>query len=353
MSKVNSAQPVAGGAFGNLNRLAYFVAVVETGSFTAAAGRLGVSKAVVSQQVARLEQDFRCTLLIRSTRSVRTTEDGQIFYQRAARILKDADSAFGELAESAGTPSGTLRLTAPLDYGMSVLVRAVATFTQRFPGCQVEAAFSDQIQDLMSGGVDLGVRVGWLTDQQQHLQARHIGSFQQWLVAPAGWARRLEKLRSPAALPEFPCIGNKAFRAPATWTFTRRSQSQAQRTSSVAARQAGAVAMAPDGPSMMDGEETQTVTLPMSMQFDCTMAVREAVLLGAGMAVLPDYAAEAEVAAGNLIRVLPEWTLREGNIHAVFPAARFRAPKVRAFIDILIEQEHARKLLPGGRPESS
>src|SRR5436305_9050742 len=101
----------------NLRRLAYFAAVVETGSFTAAAERLGITKAVVSQQVARLEREFRTSLLIRTTRKVRTTEVGQAFYRRCALILREAEHAFDDLAGTSTEPSGTLRLTAPFDYG--------------------------------------------------------------------------------------------------------------------------------------------------------------------------------------------------------------------------------------------
>lgn len=112
----------------SLNRLAYFTAVVETGSFTAAAERLGITKAVVSQQVARLESDCRTTLLVRSTRKVRTTEAGQQFYHRCALILKEAEEAFEELSEAASEPTGTLRLTAPFDYGIGVVVPAITAF---------------------------------------------------------------------------------------------------------------------------------------------------------------------------------------------------------------------------------
>src|ERR1044072_2278928 len=94
------------GGLGNLRRLAYFAAVVETGSFTAAAERLGITKAVVSQQVARLEREFRTSLLVRTTRRVEATEAGRAFFQRCASILHEADDAFGELAEISSEPSG-------------------------------------------------------------------------------------------------------------------------------------------------------------------------------------------------------------------------------------------------------
>ena len=117
----------------NLNRLAYFAAVVDAGSFTAAAGRLGITKAVVSQQVARLEEEVGTTLLVRTTRKVRPTEAGRVFHARCASILREAEDAFGELSQVATTPTGTLRITAPFDYGISRVVPAITQFADKFP----------------------------------------------------------------------------------------------------------------------------------------------------------------------------------------------------------------------------
>src|SRR5690606_38578135 len=125
MEKAYNDTGETGSGLSNLRRLAYFAAVVETGSFTAAADRLGITKPVVSQQVARLEREFRTTLLVRTTRKVRTTEAGQSFYQRCALILREAADAFDELADNSDAPVGTPRLTAPFDYGISVVVPAI------------------------------------------------------------------------------------------------------------------------------------------------------------------------------------------------------------------------------------
>ena len=160
MSKANKSDDVGTAHLTNLRRLAYFAAVVEAGSFTAAADRLGITKAVVSQQVARLERDFRATLLTRTTRKVMPTAAGKSFYERCALILKEAGDAFDELGESATEPTGTLRLTAPLDYGITSVVPAITEFTRRHPQCKVDAIFSDQSLDLMSGQMELAIRVG-------------------------------------------------------------------------------------------------------------------------------------------------------------------------------------------------
>lgn len=306
MDKANNPPETGAHQLNNLKRLAYFTAVVETGSFTAAADRLGITKAVVSQQVARLERDFRATLLSRTTRKVLPTDAGQAFYQRCALILREAGNAFDELAEVASEPSGTLRLTAPLDYGIVAVVPAIAEFTRKFPRCKVEAVLRDQALDLMSGQVELAIRVGWLTEQ--HLQARQIDTFQQILVAPASWREQAHRLKEPGELAELPFLSNTALRDPTHWRFSR------------------------------NGTEHRQVSVRSVMSMDATLAVREAVRHGAGLSVLPDFAVEEDLAAGRLIHVLPQWGLPSGGIHAVFPAARFRPAKVRAFVELMQER---------------
>jgi len=304
MEKANNDSSRGLGDFANLKRLAYFAAVIEAGTFTAAAERLGITKAVVSQQVARLEREFQTTLLTRSTRSVLPTEAGKAFYQRCASILREAGEAFDELADVAGEPSGTLRLTAPIDYGIIAVVPAIAEFVRRHPKCKVDASFTDQSLDLMSGQVELALRVGWLTDLQ--VQARQIGTFRQVLVAAPGWRRQLRRLASPEELGVLPFVANTALRHPAQWRFAH-GQSQ-----------------------------HREVNFHPAIFLDATLAVREAVRQGTGLSVLPDYAVADDLASGRLVEVMPDWTLPSGGIHAVFPAARFRTAKVRSFVELMV-----------------
>lgn len=305
MSKANNPEESGASHLANLKRLAYFAAVVETGSFTAAAERLGITKAVVSQQVARLEREFHTTLLTRTTRRVMPTDAGQAFHARCALILKEAHDAFDALGEGATEPSGTLRLTAALDYGITTIVPAITEFTRRYPQCKVDAVLSDQSVDVMSGQVELAIRVGWLTDL--NVQARQIGSFRQLLVAAPSWQGRLAGLDTPQDVAQLPFVANTALREPMRWTFSCNER------------------------------ESQSITVRSVMSMDATLAVREAVRYGAGLSVLPDYAVVEDLADGRLLHVLPEWTLPSGGIHAVFPTARFRPAKVRAFVDLLQE----------------
>lgn len=306
MLKTYNKNEDGSGSLGNLRRLVYFVAVVETGSFTAAAERLGITKAVVSQQVARLEQEFRTSLLVRTTRKVQTTEAGLSFYRRCTLILRDAESAFDELSEGVAEPSGVLRLTAPFDYGISALVPVIVAYTARYPDCKVDAVFSDQTLDMMSSGIELAIRVGWLTEAG--LQGRKIGEFRQVLVASANMQPQIERLSSPEDIASLPFIANSALRDPLDWRFS------------------------------LNEADYKDITMQASIYLDATLAVREAVFQGAGIAVFPDYVIADDLKSGRFIEVLPQWRLPAGGIYAVFPSARFRPAKVRAFVDLLVSQ---------------
>lgn len=287
----------------NLNRLAYFAAVVDAGSFTRAAEYLGITKAVVSQQVARLEQEVGTTLLMRTTRRLQPTEAGRMFHAHCVSILREAEDAFDELAEARTDPKGLLRITAPYDYGTSVVVPIVTAFTSRYPDCRVELSLSDKSVDLIADNMDLAIRVGWLADSS--LQARRIGSFRQLLVGPPQFAEQIALLRDPTELSALPFVANNALREPLEWTFTNEDR------------------------------EIRTVQFKSDIAINTTPAVMEAVRHGGGMSVLPDFLVVGEMSGGSLIPVLPEWNLPSGGIYTVYPAARFRPPKVTAFVDML------------------
>jgi DNA-binding transcriptional LysR family regulator len=309
MSQAYNQRDGANRGINNLKRLAYFAEVVETGSFTAAAERLGITKAVVSQQVAKLEQAFETTLLVRTTRSVRPTEEGRAFYERCARILAEAQEAFDGLEVDDRAPTGMLRLTAPFDYGVAVVVPAIAEFHRRFPACTADVVISDQTLDPVEKDIELAIRVGWLTDS--NLRARRIGSFQQILVASPALAAGLGDAE-PGQIADLPFIANSVLRDPLGWTFANG-----------------------------DGQQ-RSVRLSSTLAIDATLGVLEAVRGGVGASVLPDYAVQADLASGRLARLLPAWSLPSGGIYAVMPATRFRRARVTAFLNVLLEWERRR-----------
>ncbi len=294
----------------NLNRLAYFAAVVDSGSFTRAAEHLGITKAVVSQQVAQLERDVGVSLLVRTTRYVQPTEAGRILHARCVMIFREADAAFAELAQAASEPTGTLRITAPNDYGTAIVVPVLTAFTARYPACRVELTLNDEAVDLVSSRIDMAIRVGWLIDSS--LQARKIDSFAQYLVAAPAFTDQIAAASTPKDLAALPFIANMALREPLQWQFTRGDLNQ------------------------------QVIIKQASIAIDTTPGVLAAVRAGGGLSVLPDYLVVDDLNSGRLIRSLPEWRLASGGIYTVYPAARFRPPKVTAFVEMLMTAERKR-----------
>lgn len=293
----------------NLNRLAYFATVVESGSFTRAAERLGVTKAVVSQQVARLEQEIGVTLLLRTTRKVVATDAGRALHARCLVILRESAAAFDELAEGAVEPHGTLRATAPFDYGTSMVVPVVTRFVARYPRCDVELILSDRLVDVQT--VDLAIRVGWLRDSSHSV--RRIGTMAQYLVGSRDLALHLGHIAEPEHLAALPFVANGSLSEPSVWRFVHPRHGR------------------------------RTVRMRARITVDATPAVHAAVLAGAGLSVLPDFLVAADLAAGRLVQVLPAWKLRSGGIHVVLPSARFRPAKASRFLELMSEAENDRR----------
>lgn len=291
----------------NLNRLTYFAAVVDTGSFTRAAERLHITKAVVSQHIAELERETGTTLLIRTTRKVHPTEAGRLLHGRCTIILREAEDAFNELAHNITEPTGTLRITAPNDYGIATMIPVVTAYTARYPQCRVELTLGDDTVDLITRDIDMSVRVGWLADSSN--QARKIGSFRQLLVGSVASAEVISTFNNPEDITKLPFVANMALKEPLLWQFSR-------------------------------GEvERRAVRMQAAIAIDTTPGVLEAVQTNGGLSVLPDFLVRDLIALKQLVQVLPEWHLPSGGIYVVYPAARFRPTKVTAFVAMLIETE--------------
>lgn len=294
----------------NLNRLAFYVAVIEAGSFTAASDRLGVAKAVVSHQVAKLEDELGVTLILRTTRRLQATDAGRQFYDRSVVILREAESAFAETSKSVATPTGTLTLAAPIDYGREIVAPAITAFIHRYPHMRVDVAFDDSFVDLVVSQVDVGIRVGWLVDSSN--QSQRIGVFQQYLVCSSGFASRIGPQLEPPSVESLPWVANAALKTPLRWLFSRGDR------------------------------EKVTIEAKAFVHADKTPTTHACVLAGAGLSVFPDFVVASDIAAGRLVRLLSDWDLPAGGIYAVYPAARFRPAKATLFIDIVKALERGR-----------
>jgi len=293
----------------NLNRLAVFVALVRAGSFTAAAEQLGLTKAMVSQHLARLERELGVALLVRSTRRMTLTEAGVAFHADCVRILGETEAAIARVGENRETPRGTLRLTAPVNYGAMVVAPALASFLRACPEVHAELTLDDGISDLIGGRFDLAIRGGPLRDSG--LRAVRLAGFRQLLVAAPTYLDARGRPRRPQELAQHDAILLSVLSSPARWVFTARN-----------------------------GNQTR-VRLSSRATADSAAAVHAMVLAGAGVAVLPDFMVQADLSTGSLEHLLPSQRLPEGSFHAVH--AGLHAPaKVRAFVD------HLRGSLAGG-----
>lgn len=293
------------GAF-NLNRLIVFVAVVESGSLTAAAGRLGMAKTMVSTHMQRLEAELGVRLLVRTTRKISMTEAGEVFYTASAQVLRDIRNAVLAVGNDTTEPRGTLRVTAPIDYGAMVITPLLILLRQRYPALKVELISADRRFDLIAERIDIAIRLGRLADSGH--QAIKVGSYTKWLVASPQFLKRNRDPLAPADLGALPFISLSVIAQPLSFNFEGRAG------------------------------EKQMVRFKAAFSANTAHACRAAALAGGGLAILTDFSISEDVAAGRLVRVLPEWLLPSADIHAVLPGARRYPPKVRAFIDVLKTQ---------------
>ncbi len=281
-----------------------FVAVAETGSFTVAAGRLGLSRAMTSRHVQTLEDRLGVRLLHRTTRRVSPTEAGLGYLERARRLLADFDEAETEVRGERAAPRGTLRVNAPVSFGRTHLAAALPGFLARYPDLAVEVTVNDRVVDLIEEGYDVAIRIGRLGDSS--LVARRLGTVATRMAASPGYLARHGTPAGPADLAGHLCLGY-AYSA-GSWRLVH-----------------------PDG-----REDTVRFDGPLSANNGDILT--EAAAGGAGIVIQPDFILAPYLADGRLVPVLQEWTRPDLGIYAVHHQSRHVAAKVRAFVDHLVDR---------------
>lgn len=283
----------------DLNNLVVFTEVIQAGSFSAAGRRLGLPKSSISRRISALEDRLGTRLLQRSTRALHLTEAGRVYLAHCERILAEVDAAERALGQLREQPSGLLRVSAP--YGVRLLDEAFAELLARYGDLRVELHSSDRNVSLIDEGFDLVIRAGPLEDSS--LVARKLTLTQLRLYASPAYLNRRGTPTHPRELEGHDCLVFGAGRA-RTWSFTRGNEHEG---------------ISPD-PRLLTNE------YPLL----CTCAIA-----GQGFAVLPEIVAEAGHEQGLLVHVLPDWTLPEIGLYAVYPSAEHLAPKVAALIEVL------------------
>jgi DNA-binding transcriptional LysR family regulator len=302
----------------DLNLVRTFSRVVEAESFTAAARSLGVRKSSVSRAVSRLEEQLGARLLERTTRQVKLTVTGRVYYDGAVRALAALTDAEQFVAESQGEPRGVVRLSVPLSADRGCLSDIVTRFTERYPAIRVEVSFTDRVVDLVGEGFDLAVRGsrnGRL--QGQSLIARKVAQMSLWLLAAPSYLKSRRLPRRPADLRNLDFIlyahGGNTFK---TWEL-----------------------MGPRG--------LEPVDVTGALSSDDALFIRELVLRGAGITLMVPRM--EDLRSGALVRVLPDYEVPDLTISLVMPSNRHLPRRVALFRDALIE---GFKAIPGALDES-
>ena len=276
-----------------------FAAVIEAGSFAAAAQRLGTSSGQASKLVARLEAELGVRLLHRTTRALQPTEAGQTYYHRLRHILDELDALDAEVRSTGTTPRGRVRLTAPLTLGTLRLGPLLAEFAQAYPDVGLEVEFTDRIVRLVDEGFDLAVRLGRPGDST--LVARKLAEARILTVAAPSYLAARGTPTVPEDLTRHECVLDTNFRDPHRWQF------------------AGGVQVAVAGRLIFSNA---TVCL----------AAAEA---GLGVACMPDFVAHESLRAGRVERVLMGHEDTPLGIFAMTPSGRHPAAKVRVLVETL------------------
>jgi DNA-binding transcriptional LysR family regulator len=296
----------------DLNALPLFVAVAETSSFSEAARRLGVPKSSVSRGVAALEASMGVRLVHRTTRRVSLSTAGSALLGRVAPALASLQKSVGDMPELAEEPSGKLRVTTSVDLGTAVLADVAARFARRYPKIDLELCITNAVVDLVAEGFDAALRISARAPKDSTLLVRPIASLCMQLFAAPSYLARIKAPRAPADLAEHEWI---VFRAPA--------------------------------PVRVEGPDGRATLVPRGrLVCDDMFFARECARHGAGIALLPTFLADADVAEGRLVRVLPQWHTGAGRLSFVCPAARHLPRKVTAFRDFVVELLKARPFTP-------
>lgn len=279
-----------------------FTAVVDAGSFVAAADGLGMSKAAVSRYVADLEQRLGARLLHRTTRKLSLTAEGEVFLARSREILASIEDSEAEISTRTHTASGLLKISVPVSFGIQHLAPLWSDFVQAHPRVSLDVQLADRIMDLVDEGFDLAVRIARLPDST--LVSRKLASTRLVLCASPKYLQARGAPQHPNELADHDVIGYSLLAMGEQWQFT-----------------------GPDGPI--------TVKVRPHIWSNNGDTCVAACLRGAGIQLQPTFLIARELASGELVEVLPRYRSIELGIYAVYPSRRFVMPKVRAIVEFL------------------
>lgn len=286
-----------------LTCMAVFRKVVERHSFSDAAEELAMSAGSVSKYVAALETHVGTPLLARTTRRISLTEAGRTYYASCIRILDDIEEAEKTAGRLHPTPRGLLKVRAPVSLGSAHLGRSIADFLACFPEVKLELTLNDYFVDPAEAGFDVSILIAG-KDREPMRGARPIGRMARAMVASPAYLARHGEPATPQELKRHNCMVYNRGQLPDEWHVT-----------------------APGG--------DRTVRVTGNCRCNNSLVLRESLLEGAGIGLLPTFLVADDIAAGSLRAVLPDWAPESRTLYAVFPQPRQPSAKVREFVDFL------------------
>ncbi|MBX3492911.1 MAG: LysR family transcriptional regulator, partial [Parvibaculum sp.] len=284
---------------------AVFARVVELGGFTAAADALGLSKSVVSRQVSALEDELGVRLLNRTTRRVAVTEAGAVVFERAQRIVAEAEEAAVEANCIEGQVRGRLRINAPMSFGILELGPALPALVARYPDLDVDLVLNDRRVDLIEEGFDVSLRISALEDSS--LIARQLAPVERYVVGAPAYFEKYGHPDRPADLATHRFLLYTLLSRPEQMSFA--------------------------GP----GGAREDVAVKGHLFCNNADAMLPLLRAGAGLCLSPDFVCHEELRTGRLVRALEGWSMPPLRLHVIYPHTRHLSAKVRAFVDFAAE----------------
>jgi len=284
----------------------FFATTVECGSFASAARHLGVTASAVSRRVAQLESELGVSLLARTTRTLRLTDDGRAFHERCVRILEELRDAREAIVRASKKPSGRLRVEAPLSLGRIVLAPKIPEFLARHPEIKLELMVRDRFIDPVAEGIDVIVRIGALGESS--LIARRLGEARVLMCASPAYLKKRGTPKTLSDLARHNCLAYlREDGHPYPWRFA----------------------------SAQD-EGTRVVDIAGHYHANDAEILHIGAVAGKGIVALFDFSVARSMRRGELVRVLEDHPLQSRPIHALYPKNRHLLPKVRVFLDFLV-----------------
>lgn len=283
-----------------------FIRVVEVGSISGAADRLGVAKSAVSRRLKELETHLGVELFHRTTRSMNLTDTGRAFYHQSVRILEDVLEAELATAQAHGTLKGSLKIALPSSFGLMHMGPAINEFLQQHPKIEFDLDFNDREVDLIQEGFDLAIRIANLPDSS--LIARRLAPIELVLCASPAYLEQKGMPETPDELSQHQCLVYSLLRDLDYWHLADR-----------------------------DGKEIKVKIHPY-LKATTGEFLKESAVKGQGIIYVPSFIVYKEIECGDLVQVLDEYKLPRLNAYAIYPQTRHLSQRVRAFVDFLVKR---------------